>query len=298
MMMRLLKNVALVYADRVRGGDARAGAGAFGTCGEYARRRIDDVCRHLKESGFDVTLTARDALSQDIARFDWIVALGGDGTQLATARYAEETPVLGLRMFPESSRGFLCAGDYDVFLAQKIDVGSLCETRRRMRMNCCVNGVCIGGPFLNDALLSQANPARASRYRLRLGNVTEFQCSSGVWVSTAVGSHGALRSAGGPEIDCADRTAAFCVREIATPGQLMSGTFAPNDPGIFKLPGDAHEQCARGAFSIQVCGDNHRLYFDGGLWDFPLNSGDIAAFAKSRSDYRQMILPRNAAPQD
>ena len=300
MMMRLLKNVALVYADRVRGGDAVAGAGrdAFGTCRELARRRIDDVCRHLKASGFDVTLTARDALSSDISQFDWIVALGGDGTQLAAARYAGETPVLGLKMFPESSRGFLCSGDYDVFLAQEIAVGSLRETRARMRMNCRVNGVCIGDPFLNDALLSQANPARASRYRLRLGDVSEFQCSSGVWVSTAVGSHGALRSAGGPELDCAAATAAFCVRETATPGQLISGTFEPDDPGASDSADGARDHCSGGGFSIQVCGDNHRLYFDGGLWDFPLNSGDIAVFAKSRRRYRQMLLPGNATPQD
>ena len=132
----LEKRVALVFADRVR--SCNAGDASHRVAHENRRMaataRLDDVCRHLSKAGFDVTKIARAALSDDIATFDWIVALGGDGTQLDTARFAGTTPVLGLKMFPESSRGFLCTSDYDVFLAQSHNIGDSCRIDSRMRL--------------------------------------------------------------------------------------------------------------------------------------------------------------------
>ena len=201
------------------------------------------------------------------------MALGGDGTQLDTARFAGTTPVLGLKMFPESSRGFLCTSDYDVFLAQSHNIGDSCRIDSRMRLCCSVNGTQVGRSILNDVLFSQENPARASRYILSFRGAREFQCSSGVWVSTAIGSHGAVRSAGGPTIDCSDRMAAYCVREIAHEGALRQGTFDP------------HED-----LSIVVEGRQHKLFFDGGLWECSLAPGDVVTFSESADDYRQITI--------
>lgn len=271
----LEKRVALVFADRVR--SCNAGDASHRVAHENRRMaataRLDDVCRHLSEAGFDVTKIARAALSDDIATFDWIVALGGDGTQLDTARFAGTTPVLGLKMFPESSRGFLCTSDYDVFLAQSHNIGDSCRIDSRMRLCCSVNGTQVGRSILNDVLFSQENPARASRYILSFRGAREFQCSSGVWVSTAIGSHGAVRSAGGPTIDCSDRMAAYCVRELAHEGALRQGTFDP------------HED-----LSIVVEGRQHKLFFDGGLWECSLAPGDVVTFSESADDYRQITI--------
>lgn len=282
------KRVALVYADRVRDCDAGNPVRDCARAARYstAQRRIDDVCRHLCVAGFQVTTIAREALSDDIAGFDWILALGGDGTQLDVARFAGTTPVLGLRLFPESSRGFLCSSDYDVFLAQTPGVGDFCHLNNYMRLVCLVNGIPMGRSILNDVLFSQSNPARASRYVLSLGGEHEFQCSSGIWVSTAVGSHGAVRSAGGPTIDCHLRLGTYCVRELATEGDLRQGTFELHTH--FEGAKTSGEQGEGLSIIAKEC--RHKLFFDGGLWECPLAAGDVVTFAQSENDYRQIVM--------
>ena len=51
--------------------------------------------------------------------------------------------------------------------------------------------------ILNDALICHHNPAGLFRCRLQVDDVTEEQQSSGVWISTASGASGAMKSAGG-----------------------------------------------------------------------------------------------------
>ena len=55
--------------------------------------------------------------------------------------------------------------------------------------------------FLNDCLFTSTNPAAMSRYLLSTPEGREYQRSSGVWVATAAGSTGAIRSAGADPVE-------------------------------------------------------------------------------------------------
>ena len=53
---------------------------------------------------------------------------------------------------------------------------------------------------LNDILVCHRNPAAMSRYYLKIDNRLEKQRGSGLWISTATGSSGAILSARGRKI--------------------------------------------------------------------------------------------------
>jgi NAD+ kinase len=73
---------------------------------------------------------------------------------------------------------------------------------------------------LNDALFAHAHPANTSRYLLTVGDHTEAQRSSGIWVSTATGSTAAIHSAGGRVLPLRSRKLQYVVREpYAAPGE-------------------------------------------------------------------------------
>lgn len=271
--LHLGQYVGLVYADRVR------------HTGRYAegKERISRVHHALISNGFKVLMVSRTGLAeaeQELCRCDWILSLGGDGTQLETARYIGEKPVLGVILFPETSAGFLCACDYAAFLHLQVAPGANVGVASYMRLSCVLNGKVEGRPILNDILLAQACPARASRYYLRVADLREYQCSSGVWISTAIGSHGAIRSAGGPSLPIEARRAAYCVRENAISGKLVCGEFCASDPQNL---------------SIQCEGGRHFVFFDGGLQEIALASGDVVSVVECATDFRSIVLGESMA---
>src|SRR5690606_9231413 len=108
------------------------------------------------------------------------------------------TPILGVNSAPNHSIGFFCAarrGNIGRLLNQALS-GELPATKLT-RMKVEVDGRRISNRVLNEALFCHEIPAATSRYILRYSGQREEQRSSGVWVGTAAGSTGALRSAGG-----------------------------------------------------------------------------------------------------
>ena len=78
--------------------------------------RISQIDHLLKTWQFDVKHFLRDAIPDDLESFDWVIAAGGDGTTLEVASFLRNTPTLPIRLFPESSVGFLCSIDADIFI--------------------------------------------------------------------------------------------------------------------------------------------------------------------------------------
>ena len=64
------------------------------------------------------------------------------------------------------------------------------------RMYAYVDGVQCHVPVLNDALLVTDCPAATAKYVIQNEGRAQKQFSSGVWISTAAGSTGAIHSAG------------------------------------------------------------------------------------------------------
>ncbi|MCB9786980.1 MAG: NAD(+)/NADH kinase [Deltaproteobacteria bacterium] len=177
------------------------------------RAAADRVRAVLDRCGLEVR---QDALptKREAAWADLVVTVGGDGTFLRSSHHVDETPMLGVNSAPDSSVGHYCgttAGAFEAMLdrvrAGKEPVSEL------TRIEVHIGQRRLPHLALNDVLFCHRLPAASTRYILRVGDRAERQTSSGVWLSTASGSSGALRSAGGRAMEPLDTRLQFRVRE-------------------------------------------------------------------------------------
>lgn len=161
------------------------------------------------------TWLVRGAGNQFDARgIDLVVSVGGDGTLLAASHNVSNTPILGVNSSPSHSVGFFCSarrGNVREHLARAFAGELNSATLARMRVE--VGSRVVASRVLNEALFCHAIPAATSRYILRYGRQREEQRSSGLWVGTAAGSTGAIRSAGGVVLPLTSRALQLVVRE-------------------------------------------------------------------------------------
>ncbi|HOI11561.1 MAG TPA: NAD(+)/NADH kinase [Myxococcota bacterium] len=167
-------------------------------------------------------------------RYDLVVAVGGDGTVLDIARYVDATPILAVNSSPSSSYGYFSCATADTLepLLDRILSGDLAPVELT-RISLEVDGRRHPHAALNDVLFCNAAPAATSRYVLAIGDDEEIQKSSGVWVATAAGSTGAIRSAGGVVVDMREHWLQYWVREpfmgaSAHRYRLLTGHLGPD----------------------------------------------------------------------
>jgi NAD+ kinase len=176
----------------------------------YAR----DVVRRVLEAAGIRVHEARRLGRIPNGRYDLIVAVGGDGTVLDVARHVDATPILAVNSSPSSSYGYFSCATADTLepLLDRILSGDLTPVELT-RISLEVDGRRHPHPALNDVLFCNAVPAATSRYLLGIGDDEEDQKSSGVWIATAAGSTGAIRSAGGVVVDMREHWLQYWVRE-------------------------------------------------------------------------------------
>lgn len=196
----------------------------------YARDRVRAV---LESEGIRVHEARRLGRIPN-GRYDLVVAVGGDGTVLDVARHIDATPILAVNSSPSSSYGyFTCAtaDGLESMLTRILQGDQAPVELTRIALD--VDGVRHPHPVLNDVLFCNAIPAATSRYVLGIGDDEEDQKSSGVWVATAAGSTGAIRSAGGVVVDVRERWLQYWVREpflgaSAHRYRLLTGHLGPS----------------------------------------------------------------------
>ncbi|MGM0575811.1 MAG: NAD(+)/NADH kinase [Myxococcota bacterium] len=229
------------YARYVETGELALAGGADGD-----RARVIDRLRRAHEANLRTIETVRAVLARqgidtheperptkrDAARADLMIAVGGDGTFLRSSRCVARTPMLGVNSAPNSSVGHYCATDGPGFEAalERIRAGEepLVELTR---IAAWIGRRRVPHDALNDVLFAHRVPAASTRCVLRDGRDAEFQTSSGVWVSTASGSTGAIRSAGGVHMEPLDRRLQYRSREpflrpdqtLRMPGDVVDG---------------------------------------------------------------------------
>jgi NAD+ kinase len=196
---------------------------------------------------------------------DLVVVVGGDGTVLEASHALQDSPALGMNSDPETSVGYLCAGDaaeMAPFVRDYLEGRLLARPLQRLQAS--INLTAVGPPVLNDALFSHTCPAATSRYIIAHGDAQTHQKSSGIWVSTAAGSTAAIRSAGGDVMDWSDPRLQFRVREpYARPGAPPPLTSGWLDPGEHLHIISRMQQAA--------------LYLDGPHLSLPVSIGDRVA---------------------
>lgn len=151
----------------------------------------------------------------DYRRYAVIITVGGDGTVLEAAKNIKNHLLIGINSAPSFSVGKLCAAGAgnleDIirrFAAGNLQIVSW--PRLRLKLSKDVHAV----DCLNDVLICHRNPAAMSRYRLKIGAIEEEQRSSGLWVATAAGSSGAIRSAGGKLFPPQEKKIQYMPREL------------------------------------------------------------------------------------
>lgn len=180
------------------------------------RRTLAQVLAALRESGLTPHLTPR-AREVDTRPYSLVVSVGGDGTFLEAARCVtgEGQRILGVNSDPERSAGSFCSADGRTFARKLREVLSgRAKAARLQRMELRLNGRRLGRPVLNDVLVTHRRPAAMSRYWLKVGARREEQRSSGLWIATAAGSTGAIRSAGGKPLLRSSRALLYRPREL------------------------------------------------------------------------------------
>lgn len=150
-----------------------------------------------------------------------MIAVGGDGTFLEAARGVRDEPILGVNSNPGRSVGSFCAAEAATF--ERVFLRFVRGKARRQRLHRIqpkINGRPAGPPVLNELLVTHRRPAAMSRYWLRVGKRREEQRSSGLWIATAAGSTGAIRSAGGRLLSRRSSRIQYRPRELYSGGQV------------------------------------------------------------------------------
>ncbi len=154
----------------------------------------------------------------DYAPYDLVITVGGDGTVLGAARAVTGRQViLGVNSDPSWSVGKFCyanAGTFEPFL--KAFLSGQARICRLYKLKVCLNDskTVRRMECLNDILICHANPAAMSRYMIAVGREKEEQRDSGIWISTAAGSTGAIASAGGVQMPLSSTDLQYKPREL------------------------------------------------------------------------------------
>jgi len=194
---------------------------------------LETIEQLLQENGLDYCKAARGEIT-DYSLFDFVITVGGDGTLLEGARYVEEQLILGVNSDPLWSVGRLCAATTDTFpVLLNAIMSDHFQSGRLNRMTVRFERSAQQVYFINDLLIAHENPASMSRYCLTVGKKAEEQRSSGIWISTAAGSTGAVHSAGAPVLDLQSDKILYMPRELYqgwthAPYSLLGGVLEPD----------------------------------------------------------------------
>ncbi len=194
-------------------------------------KNLDIVACALRSRGIVFDMIPRGQ-SADYCRYDWVITVGGDGTFLEGARFVTRQYILGVNSDPQWSVGRFCPVTAARFASvlERIHEGRV-KTLLLNRMQVMLGSTGEKIFALNDILACHSNPAAMSRYNLRIGRDEEDQSSSGLWIATAAGSTGAMRSAGGRRLALTSRTLQYRVRELyrgrGSGGRLLAGVVEP-----------------------------------------------------------------------
>jgi NAD+ kinase len=202
-----------------------------------------------------------------VAGFDLVLTVGGDGTFLTASHFVRSTPVLGV-VSSAASVGHFCAAKAQG-VGQALDA-LVCGRLRPIelwRLEVKIGARRARELVLNEILFCHANPAATSRYILRVGAAREEQKSSGVWISTAAGSTGAIGSAGGRTLRPTSRRIQYLVRE----------PFLPAHHGYRLLLGMVEDT----AIEIASKMEDSSVYIDGPRIRYPVRFGERVTVKRS-----------------
>jgi len=229
----------------------------YASAHEDNARTMETVHEALLNAGLAFEAHARPDIPPT-ENFDLVVTVGGDGTFLDASHSVKNVPMLGVNSSLSSSVGHFCCSHVHNFAEtlKKIMSGDM-RPRLRYRLQVEVNEKVLPIFPLNEVLFTHQIPAGTTRYRLMIGDKEEAHKSSGIWISTASGSTGAIMSAGGTPHTQPDKALQYLVRE-----PYIRGANAPELlRGYSEDPIQIYSTSSHGAIFIDGPGERLDLDF-------------------------------------
>ncbi len=170
----------------------------------------------LKKLHIPYTSIYRDDLTslKNPNNYDLTISCGGDGTLLHVQKFMTKGKIFSVNSDRKNSVGYFAIANrfnferqFQKYLDNKLQEVTL--TRLMLK----INNTYYTKHIFNDVLFSNETVSLSSRYEIHVRGKNEMQKSSGIWISTAAGSSGALRSAGGKSLALASPNFQFLVRE-------------------------------------------------------------------------------------
>jgi NAD+ kinase len=242
-----------------------------------------ETLRHLEQEltsrGVEFKSIARAELNDRVTDVDLMIAVGGDGTFLDASHSLDSIPLLGVNSSSSSSFGHFCLANEKTVkqVLDEIESDAL-KPRKILRLELSINDSVLPELVLNEVLVTHGNPAATSRYFIDLRGEREEQRGSGIWIGTAAGSTGSLRSAGGTVLPIIDHRFQFVVREACMRPQekwnFIKGILSRNEEMLLI------SQMRTGV-----------LYIDGQHIDYQFSLGDELRVRASDTDLIAYVSP-------
>ncbi len=230
---------------------------------------LESVKKELQQLGISFEVILRYHL-KPIRNYDLAITIGGDGTFLETSHLLENGLLMGVNSVPDESVGYYCrthAKNFHRKFTALMEGSALIQPLHRLQVT--VDEDTVLPLVLNDMLLSNINPAGTTRYVLKVGDVTEEQKSSGLWISPAPGSTAATHSAGGKVLHIGSKKFQYVVREPYQP------------PGkCYQLLGEVLKE--KDKIEILSMMDDASLYIDGPHFTHPIRRGSLVQVKNAR----------------
>ncbi len=206
--------------------------GRYQKSDEEHRKTLENVKQILADRGIKFKEIYR-ARHIDYSPYDFVISVGGDGTFIEASRLITNQLILGVNSNPASSFGNFCPCNRNTFEFYIDNIlNDKFKSQKINRLDLHVNNKKHDFLVMNDVLIAHAHPGAMSRYRIKIGVIEEDQKGSGIWISTAAGSTGAIAGAGGKILPKRSKKIQYRPRELFPGGkekyQLKGGLVKPD----------------------------------------------------------------------
>jgi hypothetical protein len=202
-------------------------------------RKIQDI---FKESKIEV-VSFDECSTEIINDSDLIITIGGDGTFVKAANLIEDSFILGINANPDKSEGAATSLDLkDIEKLANLNEGKF-QIQEWQRASTILNGKLLEAKAINEVYIGAASQFHSSRYKIKFKDKEEEQRSSGIIVSTGVGSRAWFLSAGGKPFSFDEKKLKFIIREpyqgkrVFTP-KILGGEILENEKLIVESTRD------------------------------------------------------------
>lgn len=176
---------------------------------------LETIKKTLKKCKISFKPANRDRLSKkQFQNRDLIIIAGGDGTFLRAAHFADNQLLFGVNADAKSKEGFFMAAtanDFERKLKKVIE--GKARIKKLPRLEAYINNKKAGTLALNEFFIGARKSYHAAKYVLQINNRKERQKSSGILVTTPIGSYAWAKSCCNRTLPLNSNKYQFLVRE-------------------------------------------------------------------------------------